>query len=179
MIAWTLHTVTSDKKGMLRPEFPDYGCFLRWPENGQGFIHPDDVSTVLRLIPSPRLFKRVSFDGTYYHYQYGKMRFRLRPAMWLHVRDEGIDVGDKVEVTGHGLEREQFVATVWGMYFVQQKGCILYRLQRGDQVIPKLFPCDQLRLIEQKKTVKAPTTKYRQPKWNGQGETVPDSNLEE
>jgi hypothetical protein len=161
------------------PHLPDYGCFIRWPENGQSFIHPDDIATVTRLIPSPRVLQRRSFDGTYYHYQYGQVRFRLRPAMWLAVRSGGIDIGDQVETTGIGLERDRFVAIVWGMYYVQRKGCILYRLRRGDKVIATLYPCDQLKVLTNKAIVRPPTTKYRAPQWDGQGETVPDSNLEE
>lgn len=145
------------------PQLPDYGCFLRWPENGQGFIHPDDVPIVTRMIPSPRVLKRLSFDGTYYHYSYGQLRFRLRPAMWLPVRSEGIEIGDQVETKGVGLEREQFVATVWGMYYVQRKGCILYRLRRVDQVVPKLFAGEHLRCLTEKTSLKPSTSRYRQP----------------
>lgn len=161
------------------PQLPDYGCFLRWPENGQGFIHPDDVPIVTRLIPSPRVLKRFAFDDVYYHYAYGQLRFRLRPAMWHSVRIEGIEIGDQVETTGLGLERDRFVATVWGMYYVQRKGCILYRLRRGEQVVPRLYAADQMRLLTNKETVRPPTTRYRAPRWDGQGETVPDTKLEE
>lgn len=161
------------------PQFPDFGCFLRWPENGQSFIHPDDIGTVTRLIPSPRVLQRHAFDGTHYHYRYGKLRFRLRPAMWLPVRSEGIEIGDQVETKGLGLERDRFVATIWGMYYVQRKGCILYRLRRGEQIVTKLYPRDQLRVLTNKATVRPPTTKYRAPKWDGRGEPVPDSKLEE
>ncbi len=161
------------------PQLPDYGCFLRWPENGQGFIHPDDTPIATQLIPSPRVLKRVSFDGVYYHYVYGRLRFRLRPAMWLSIRIEEFEIGDQVETKGVGLERERFVATVWGMYYVQRKGCILYRLRRGEQLVPKLFAGDQLRLLTNKTTVRPPTTRYRAPNWNGEGETVPDTKLDE
>lgn len=161
------------------PPLPDYGCFLRWPENGQGFIHPDDVPTVTRLIPGPRVLKRHSFDGVYYHYSYGNIRFRLRPAMWQQVSIDGIEIGDLVETTGIGLEREQFVASVWGMYYVQRKGCILYRLRRAERVVPRLYSADQLRLLTDKAKVRESTTKYRAPHWDGSGETVPDPKLEE
>jgi hypothetical protein len=161
------------------PQLPDFGCFLRWPENGQGFIHPDDVATVTRVVPSPRVLKRISFDGVYYHYVYGGLRFRLRPAMWLPVRTEGIEIDDQVETKGVGLEREQFVATVWGMYYVQRKGCILYRLRRGEQVVPRLYPADHLRLLTDKATVRPPTTQYRPPVWDGRGDTIPDPKIEE
>ena len=161
------------------PQLPDYGCFLRWPQNGQSFIHPDDLATVSRLIPSPRVIQRRSFDGTYYHFQYGQLQFRLRPAMWLAVQSEGIDIGDKIETTGLGLERDRFVAIVWGMYFVQRKGCILYRLRRAGQVVTTLYSREQLKLLTNKATVRPPNTKYRAPQWGGQGDTVPGPKLEE
>ncbi|OYP32391.1 DUF6960 family protein [Rhodopirellula sp. MGV] len=164
---------------MQYPTLPDYGCFLRWPENGQSFIHPDDVAIVTHLIPSPRVFKRVQFDGTYYHYRYGSTGFRLRPAMWNKVQDEGIEIGDQVETVGTGFDREHFVATVWGMYFVARKGCILYRLKRADRVVPTLFASTHLRLLHDKATVRPANTRYRSPTWSGDGETVSDSILED
>ncbi len=156
------------------PQLPDYGSFLRWPQNGQGFIHPDDVAIVTKVIPGPRVLKRTAFDDTYYHYEYGSVRFRLRPAMWRSVRWEGIDIGDQVETIGVGMERDRFVASVWGMYFVQRKGCILYRLRRGQQIAPQLYAADHLRQLTDKTRVKPATTRYRAPKWDGSGETIPD-----
>lgn len=99
--------------------------------------------------------------------------------MWLPIRIEEFEIGDQVETKGVGLERERFVATVWGMYYVQRKGCILYRLRRGEQLVPKLFAGDQLRLLTNKTTVRPPTTRYRVPNWNGKGDTVPDTKLDE
>ena len=83
-------------------------AFCDGQENGQGFIHPDDVAAVSRLLPSPRVFKRTSFDGTYYHYSYGSAQFRLRPAMWLKVAGEGVEIGDQVETIGFGARTRTF-----------------------------------------------------------------------
>ncbi|MEM6469606.1 MAG: hypothetical protein AAF802_08535 [Planctomycetota bacterium] len=154
------------------PQLPDYGCFLRWPENGQSFIHADDVPVANRLLPSPRVFKRTAFDGTYYHYQYGQQQFRLRPTMWRSMRTDGIDIADQVETIGLGLERERFVADVWGMYFIERKGCILYRLRRAGRVVSKLYPASQLRLLNDKSSIRPGGTVYRPPTWDGSGETV-------
>jgi hypothetical protein len=132
------------------PPLPDYGCFPRWPEEGQSFIHPDDVAIVTKLIPGQRVFCRESFDGTYYHFRYGKRRFRLKPCLWLPVRYEGFDVGDQVETVGTGMERELFVAEIAGMYFVSRKGCILYRLARHGKLVPRLYASRHLRLLTDK-----------------------------
>ena len=78
------------------PLLPDYGCIPRWPQEGQAFIHPDDVPIATRCFPSERVLRRDRFDGVYYHYSYGAIRFRLRPSMWLTVKPEGIDIGDVI-----------------------------------------------------------------------------------
>ena len=138
------------------PPLPDYGCFVRWPEDGQSFIHPDDVPLATRVIPSGRVLCRFRFDGTYYHYRYGqRIQFRLRPAMWLKVDHEGLDIGDEVETRGPQMQREQFIARVWGMYWVPRKGRILYRLRTPDgNPVTKLFVLDDLMLLSQKESVR-------------------------
>ena len=149
---------------MLSPQLPDYGCIARWPENGQGFIHPDDVATVNQVIPSERVLRRDHFDGTYYHVRYGEIGFRLRPCLWLPVRTEGIDIGDKVETIGVGLERELFVAEVAGMYFLRRKGRIFYRLVRNRKILPKLFLADHLRLLTDKEKIREGDVEYPLPR---------------
>ncbi len=161
------------------PPLPDYGCFPRWPENGQSFIHPQDVSTATQLIPSERVFKRFAFDDVYYHFAYGRHRFRLRPAMWLSVTYEGIDIGDQVETTGLAMNQEQFIATVWGMYYVARKGCILYRLRRGERVVPHLFASHQIKNLTDKTSVRPGTTNHPSPSWDGSGETLQNWNPED
>ena len=149
------------------PILPDYGCIARWPTDGQSFIHPDDVAIAIKCFPSERVLKRESFDGTYYHFCYGKVRFRLRPCMWLQVKYEGIDIGDQVETVGTGLERELFVAQVWGMHYIRRKGRIVYRLRRGDKVIPKLYPLEHLRLLTDKSSVREADFDHTPPQWTG------------
>lgn len=152
------------------PPLPDYGCIPRWPQDGQAFIHPDDVAAATRCFPSERVLRRERFDGVYYHYSYGKLRFRLRPSMWLKVKADGIDIGDTVETTGAALESDLFIAQVWGMYFVRRKGCILYRLRRGETNIPRLYTARDLRLINDKATVRPGETDHPAPKWTGAGD---------
>ena len=152
--------------------FPQYGCFLRWPQDGQGFIHPDDVPSATRCIPSPRVLRRDLFDDVYYHYRYGRMRFRLKPCLWLQIKSDGIDIGDSVETIGIGMERELFVAEVWGMYYVSRKGCILYRLRRADTVVPRLYAAHQLRMLTEKSTVRQGEIEHPIPRWTGQRDEI-------
>ena len=158
------------------PPLPDHGCFLRWPENGQGFIHPDDVAIATRLVPSNRVLRRDSFDDVYYHFSYGKLRFRLRPCMWLSIKHEGADIGDQIETVGTGLQQELFIANVWGMYYVRRKGCILYRLRRGNQMVPTLFTRQQFRVLTDKSQLREGTTSHPAPGWDGRGDTIDTFN---
>ncbi|QDT06508.1 hypothetical protein K227x_49180 [Rubripirellula lacrimiformis] len=161
------------------PILPDYGCIPRWPEDGQGFIHPDDVAIATRLFPSERVIRRDRFDGVYYHCCYGANHFRLRPCLWLTVQPDGIDIGDEVETIGLGMERELFIATVYGMYYVRRKGRILYRLRRGDQLVPRLYSAGQMRLLTVKDTVRPGEIPHPTPKWSGQGEKIEGIDLGE
>lgn len=146
----------------------------RWPENGQEFIHPEDVSLVTGLIPSERVLRRESFDGQYYHYRYGDSSFRLRPCMWLPIQGEGLDIGDEVETVGIGMERDLFVGVITGMYYVRRKGRILYRLRRGEQLLKKLFLQKHLRLLSEKQRVRQGDVEHPTPTWNGAGERISD-----
>lgn len=153
-------------------EFPQYGIYPRWPEDGQGWIHPDDVAVVSKLLPSERVVRRESFDGTYYRCRYGKWTFRLRPALWLQINAEGLDVGDEVETIGLGMERDLFVGEVIGMYYVRRKGRIAYRLRRADQNMPRLFLREHLRLLSEKQRVRQGEIEHPTPKWDGSGERI-------
>ncbi|MCM2373202.1 hypothetical protein NB063_21535 [Rhodopirellula sp. ICT_H3.1] len=146
----------------------------RWPENGQEFIHPEDVSLVSRLIPSERVLRRDSFDGAFYHYRYGDLSFRLRPCMWLPIQGEGLDIGDEVETVGLGMERDLFIGVINGMYYVRRKARILYRLRRGDQTLNKLFVQEHLRLLTNKQRVRQGEIEHPTPTWNGAGERITD-----
>ena len=47
---------------------------------GDKDCHPEDVVIARRCFPSERVFRRDLFDGVYYHFTYGRTRFRLRPV---------------------------------------------------------------------------------------------------
>ena len=152
------------------PVLPDYGCIFRWPDSGVDFIHPDDREVARHCFPSERVFRRAKFDGEYYHYRYGEVRFRLKPIMWLKVRDEGVDVGDQIETIGLGLERDRFVAQVWGVYYLRRKGRIVYRLKRADQDVPRLYTREEIKVLTDKAKVESHDIEYPTPRWVGETE---------
>ena len=66
------------------------------------------------------------------------------------------------------MERELFVAEVWGMHFVRRKGRILYRLRRRDALVPHLYHAGQLRLLVDKSKVESGDLTHPAPRWRGQ-----------
>lgn len=156
------------------PVLPDYGIFDRWPSDGVEFIHPDDLDVATHCIPSRRVLCRYRYDGTFYYYRYGKIEFRLLPAMWLKIKYEGIDIGDEVEVIGFALEREKFVARIWGMHYVRVKGQIFYRLKMVDgSAVTRLYVRDELRVLTDKTQLKESDTEYREPRSMGDASDDP------
>jgi hypothetical protein len=150
----------------MRPELPDHGTFPRWPAEGTAWIHPEDRSIVMHLIPSDRIFKRERFDGTFYHYRYGDTRFRLKPCMWLPLADDGVDVGDLVETIGLGWERELFIATVNDALYSADEGRCVYRLVRvGAMEDDRVFGRDEFRVLSDKTKLREGTTKHPTPHW--------------
>lgn len=150
----------------MRPQLPDYGTFTHWPDKGHARIHPDDVAIVNRLIPSDRVFRRRRFDGVFYEYHYGReFRFRLRPSMWLPLRYEGFDVGDRVEVSGLGMVRQAMIARIVEMRFSQRDQQIQYTLQWSDAIQPRSYVAEEMRLLTQKVKLRQGTMGHPAPQW--------------
>ena len=85
---------------------PKYGYFPHWPQDGNDWVHPDDVATARAMIPSQRVFRRDGVDGEYCILHYGDVTLRAKPALWQEVEPEGIEIGDWVEVIARGMLNE-------------------------------------------------------------------------
>lgn len=129
------------------PRLPDYGCILRWPEDGTGFIHPEDIEAAKRCMLNRRVFRRDEFRGGFYYCSYGEVRFRLRSCLWFPLRGEGLDIGDYVETVGVGMVRDLLIARIEEMHFDHRSRCIRYRLQRRGKLIHNRFLASDLRLL--------------------------------
>jgi hypothetical protein len=154
----------NDADGVV-PVLPDYGVFLRSPADGSDWIHPDDHEIVDKMVPSKRVFCRFLYEDGFYHFRYGDISFRLRPCLWLPVRSEGFDIGDRVETTGVGLSQELFVSEITGMVFDDSAGEIRYQLARTP-ISGKLYSAANLRLLSDKTKLREGDTIHPVPKWN-------------
>ena len=82
---------------------PKHG-FCLWPEDGEDWIHPNDLEVARSLIPSKRVFRKEDcFDPIlknlgYVEYSYGDRSFRGLPTLWYEVSSNGYELGDSVEL---------------------------------------------------------------------------------
>lgn len=122
-----------------RPELPDWGVYLRWPNDGEAWIHPEDVGLVRRLIPSRRVFCRTAWDGEFYHLHYGELNFRVRPSMWVRVPDIDLEVGQQVELLSRHRQNDPGIFRIAGIFFVPTTGEVEYALQNDELTLNRRF----------------------------------------
>ncbi len=141
------------------PTMPDCGAYLVWPCEGIQWIHPEDVEQVEKWIPSSRVFRRHSFDGVYYHLQYGLVSVRVKPTMWRRVDDEGFSVGERVEVLSHFQENDPCLGTIKEMRLDKPSGRIVYTIASRELPLPRPFFAADLASLERKPQLRDPDKK--------------------
>jgi hypothetical protein len=129
---------------------PKYGCLPWWPENGDDWVHPDDVTTARSLIPSERIFRRDGTEGDYVLLQYGEIRIRVRRTMWQQVETEGLEIGDWVEVLTRGMQNTARTGTIREMLWDESVRRIGYKIFENGQPIEQLYRREDLQHIERR-----------------------------
>ncbi len=127
---------------------PKYGYFPWWPEEGDNWLHPDDVAMARTLIPSGRIFRRDGADGQYLLLHYGGVTLRARPKLWQEVEPEGIEIGDWVEVRSRGLTNELRTGTIADILWDSHAGEIRYQLVENGKRIEILYTRDDLKHVD-------------------------------
>ena len=127
---------------------PKYGCFLRWPQDGNDWLHPDDVPLVRSLIPSNRVFCRDGVEGDFHRFHYGNITFRARPALWQEVQYEGFDIGDWVEVLRHGMRNEPRTGVLREMVWDDRDRALRYQIAENDAPITDLYSREDLQRVD-------------------------------
>ena len=126
---------------------PKYGVFSRWPEDGDDWLHPDDIATARTMIPSQRVFRRDGNEDGYDLLHYGKVRLRIRRSLWLEVRPEGFDIGDWVEVKSSGQQQTPRTGVIREMLFNHHSKRIEYQVEERDMPIETHFHAEDLRPV--------------------------------
>ena len=128
---------------------PKYGYYPWWPENGDQWVHPEDVELARRVIPSPRIWRRDGMQGECIVLTYGNLTLRLFRTLWKEVTWEGFNVGDLVEVRTRGMQNEHRTGTICEMHWDDHTGVIHYQISEGDELIenPTQYTVDDLKHV--------------------------------
>jgi hypothetical protein len=127
---------------------PKYGYFPHWPQDGNDWLHPDDVATARAMIPSQRVFRREGTDGEYAVLHYGDISLRVRPALWQEVEGEGVEIGDWVEVLSRGMLNEPRTGTIREILWDETVRSIRYQISDGGQPVEQMYAREDLQRVE-------------------------------
>ncbi len=128
---------------------PKYGYYPWWPENGNDWVHPEDVEIARSSIPSARVWRRDGRQGNFVVLTYGELTLRVRRTLWRELPWEGFDVGDLVEVRTRGMTNEHRTGTIREMHWDDHTGQIKYQVHTPDEVIenPINYTVDDLKHV--------------------------------
>ena len=152
---------------------PKYGWYPWWPEDGDAWVHPEDVTTARATIPSPRVWRRdgqvAAAEGPYVVLHYGETRLRVHRTLWRETPHEGLNIGDWVEVRSRGMANEPLVGRVREMLWDTHAGALVYELELPDGANP-----DRRYSIADLKPVEPPTARaeVRRPATPDSGEDL-------
>jgi hypothetical protein len=127
---------------------PKYGYFPWWPEDGDDWVHPDDVAMARDMIPSGRIFRRDGSEGDYVVLHYGDVRLRVRRTLWQEVEPEGLELGEWVEVLTRGMRNDPRTGSIREMLWDGHEQQIRYQLIENGQLIEQHYARDDLQKVE-------------------------------
>ena len=130
----------------MRAELP-YRVYPWWPENGDAWVHPDDVRLARKLIPSTRVFRRTGREGAYVVLHYGDNRLRVKPTLQHALVGDGFDLGDQVEVCSQMGKNHPFLATICEMDWNAHFRVIYYRLRRREMTLGRRYTAADFRRV--------------------------------
>ena len=144
---------------------PKYGYFPWWPENGNDWVHPEDVAAARSMIPSGRIYRRDGESGPYVVLHYGEVRLRVRRTLWCEVEPEGFEIGDWVEVCSHGLRNTPRTGTIREMLWDDHQREIRYQVREVDRPIETLYAAADLRHVDPTDPLPLPDSSRRYDDW--------------
>ena len=127
---------------------PKYGYFPWWPEDGDEWVHPEDVSVARALVPSGRIFRRDGDRGDFVVMHYGEIRLRVRPKLWQEVEPEGFEIGDWVEVLSLGMQNEPRTGVIRDVMWDTDVRGIRYFIRENDVPIAEPYAAEELRHVK-------------------------------
>lgn len=127
---------------------PRYGYYPWWPEDGNQWLHPEDVELARKTIPSMRIFRRDGEFEPFVVLRYGELRLRVARTLWKEVYWEGFEIGDWVEVLSRGHRNTPRTATIREMVWDTASRAIRYQVLENDKPIAKLYAAEDLQHVD-------------------------------
>jgi hypothetical protein len=127
---------------------PKYGFYPWWPEDGDDWLHPEDVELARAFVPSPRVFRRDGQQGPFVVLHYGDLRLRVKRTLWQEVPPEGFEIGDWVEVLSRGGRNTPRTGVIREMHWEPRSRSLRYQILENELPIPKLYSAEDLRPVE-------------------------------
>lgn len=131
---------------------PKHGVFFRWPAEGDfEWVHPEDRELIKSMIPGSRIFCRDQCDDAadqaqgYYWIEYGEVKIRVKPAMWLLVDHEGYEVGDRIEVKSKHGKHTPVIGNIREIEYDSVARRTIYLIRVNDIPLKKKFYKDDIR----------------------------------
>ena len=128
---------------------PKYGHYPWWPEDGDQWVHPEDIELARSMIPSPRVWRREGAHGDCVVLHYGDVRLRVKRTLWVEAQHEGYDLGDWVEVRPRGMTNDPVTGQIRDMHWHALTNELRYYLTLGDgSRLEKPFTSHDLKPVE-------------------------------
>lgn len=131
---------------------PRYGHFPWWPEDGDDWVHPEDVQLARRTIPSDRVWRldepgAKRGEGGFVTLSYGDDRLRVRPRLWQLTPKPKFWIGELVEVLPHGMQNDPVTGHVRDITWDESSKEIHYQLDVTDRVVEANFTAADLKPV--------------------------------
>jgi hypothetical protein len=127
---------------------PKYGFYPWWPEDGDGWLHPEDVALARDTIPSPRVWRRDGEHGPFVVLHYGPLRLRVKRTLWQEVPPVDFEIGDWVEVLSRGMKNAPRTGVIREIEWEPRARAMRYQISENDLPIPNYYAAEDLRPVE-------------------------------
>jgi hypothetical protein len=114
---------------------PQFGYFPWWPEDGDEWVHPEDVAAARSMIPSERVFCRDGEAGPFVVLHYGAVRLRVRRTLWQRLDPPKFAIGDWVEVLARGQTNAPRIGVVRELLWDERAQEVRYQITEAGQPI--------------------------------------------
>ncbi|TWT32359.1 hypothetical protein KOR34_41220 [Posidoniimonas corsicana] len=127
---------------------PKYGYYPHWPQDGDDWVHPEDVALARSHFPSQRIWRRDEESGAYHTIRYGDLTLRVKSALWQEVAKPDYEIGDLVEVRTRLMRNEAHTGRVAEVQWDDYQGQVVYHIQENDRHLPNKYTSADLKPVD-------------------------------